>query len=114
MRKRSSPGSFVAFDRERKVVACHAGAVVGHHDAPLSAAFGQNVDAGRAGIERILHQFLDHAGRPLDHLAGGDAIDDAFGQLADGHECGLIRNRWILPRSANSSESQGSENHAPV
>ena len=39
----------------------------------------------RAGVERVLDQFLDDARRPLDHLAGGDAVDDAFGQLADGH-----------------------------
>ena len=29
----------------------------------------------RAGVERVLDQLLDHAGRPLDHLAGGDAVD---------------------------------------
>ena len=39
----------------------------------------------RAGIERILDELLDHAGRPLHHLAGGDAVDDALGQLADWH-----------------------------
>ena len=39
----------------------------------------------RAGVERVLDQFLDHARRPLDHLAGGDAVDDGLGELADGH-----------------------------
>ena len=40
---------------------------------------------GRAGIERVLDQFLDDARRPLDHLARGDAVDEGFGKLADGH-----------------------------
>ena len=47
---------------------------------------------GRAGIERVLDQLLDHARRALDHLAGGDAVDDAFGELADGH--GVARANW--------------------
>ena len=75
----------MALDREREVVARHAGAVVGDADQPPAAAVGHDLDARRAGVERVLDQFLDHARRPLDHLAGGDAVDDAFGELADGH-----------------------------
>ena len=30
--------------------------------------------ARSAGIQRVLHQFLDHGGGPLDHLARRDAI----------------------------------------
>ena len=52
---------------------------------PPAAAVGEHVDAARAGIERVLDQLLDHARRTLDHLAGGDAVDDGFGKLADGH-----------------------------
>ena len=55
----------------------------------------------RAGVERVLDQFLHHARRALDHLAGGDAVDDGFGQLADGHRCPLrrigLRRRVSLP-----------------
>ena len=68
----------VALDREREIVARHADAVVADADQPAAAAVGQNLDAGRAGIEGVLHQFLDDARRPLDHLARGDAVDDAF------------------------------------
>ncbi len=38
-----------------------------------------------AGVERVLDQLLDHAARPLDHLAGGDAVDGLGAELADGH-----------------------------
>ncbi len=78
----------VALDREREIVARHAGAVVGDADQAAAAAVGDDLDLGRAGIERVLDQLLDHARRPLDHLAGGDAVDGGFGELADGHGSG--------------------------
>ena len=34
----------------------------------------------RAGVERVFDQFFQGAGRPLDHLARGDAIDELGGQ----------------------------------
>ena len=78
-------GGGVALDRQRQVGARHALAVVGDANQPPAAAVGEHVDAARAGIERVLDQLLDHARRTLDHLAGGDAVDDGFGELADGH-----------------------------
>jgi ribosome-associated protein len=44
-----------------------------------------DIDARGAGIERVLDQLLDASRGPLDHLAGGDAIDQALGQTSDGH-----------------------------
>src|SRR5262249_42348930 len=81
----------VALDRQREVVMRHAGAVVADADQPAAAAIGDDLDAGRAGIERVLHEFLDHARRPLPHLARRDAVDDAFGELAYGHLSSLRR-----------------------
>ena len=63
----------------------HALAVVGHANKSPPAAVGEDIDAARPGIERVFDQFLDHAGRSLDHLARGDAIDGGFRELADGH-----------------------------
>ena len=37
------------------------------------------------GVERVLDQLLHGAGRPLDHLARGDAVDRAFGEPANLH-----------------------------
>ena len=88
MASRSSPASLEVAWRstaQLQIGAGHALAVVGYADQPAAAAIGEHVDAVRAGVERVLDQFLDDAGRPLDHLAGGDAVDDRFGQLADGH-----------------------------
>ena len=75
----------MAFDGERKVSLRHAAAVVGDADPASAAAVGEHIDAARAGIDRVLHQLLDHARGALDHFAGGDAVDDLFGKLADGH-----------------------------
>ena len=75
----------MALDRQRQVGAGHALAVIGHANEATAAAVGEHVDARGAGIERVLDELLDHACRALDHLAGGDAVDDGFGKLADGH-----------------------------
>jgi hypothetical protein len=86
----------VALDGEREIGAGHAGAVVADADQPAAAAVGQNLDARRAGVESVLYEFLHDARRPLDHLARGDAVDDAFGKLADGHRRYLVANRRVV------------------
>ena len=47
--------------------------------------FQFDIDAGGAGIDRVLDQFLDHRRRPLDDFAGGDLVDEGVGKLADRH-----------------------------
>jgi hypothetical protein len=69
----------VALDREFKIGACHTLAVVGHPDHPPASAVCEYINAMSASVERILDQFLHDARRPLDHLAGCDAIDDGLG-----------------------------------
>ncbi len=83
-------GGGVAIDREREIGRGHAAAIVGDADPPPSAAVGEDIDPAGAGVDGVLDQFLDHAGGPLDHFAGGDAVDDLFGKLADGHGCGRL------------------------
>ena len=97
----------VAIHRQRQIGVRHAAAVVGDADAPPPAAVGENVDRRGAGVERVLDQFLDDAGRPLDHFAGGDAVDDGFGELANGH-AGFRRQfarHANLSRGANASDA---------
>ena len=100
----------VALDRQRQIGARHALAVVGDADEPPPAAVGEDVDAARAGIERVLDQFLHHARRPLHHLARGDAVDDGFGELADGHRrlgCGSVVESSGARSRANSEMANG-------
>ena len=88
-------GGGVALDRESEIGVGHAAAVVGDGDLSPAAAVGENIDPARAGVDGILDQFLDHARRTLDHLAGGDAVDDLFGQLSDGHSGSLVEEQLI-------------------
>ena len=75
----------MALDGQRQLIARQAVAIVGHQDAGEAAAVGLDFQARSPGVQGVLHQLLDRAGRPLDHLAGGDAVDQLHGQAMDGH-----------------------------
>ena len=75
----------MAGDRQLELAGRDAGAVVADADQRQPAAGGDDLDPRRTGVERVLDQFLDHARRTLDHLAGGDLVDHRFGKLADRH-----------------------------
>ena len=75
----------MARERERELVARDAAAVVAHAAKRDAAGLDLDLDAARAGVEAVLDQFLDHRRRPLDDLAGGDLVDELFGQDPDGH-----------------------------
>lgn len=73
-------GGGVAFDGQRQLVRRHPMPVVGDQDPRQPAAVGLDLDPRGTGVERILDQFLDGAGRAFDHLAGGDAVDGFRGR----------------------------------
>ncbi len=75
----------MTLDRQRQLVAIHADAVVADDDEALPAFLQRDVDAGRAGIDRVLDQLFERGRRTLDDLAGGDAIDERFRQKANRH-----------------------------
>ena len=64
----------MGFEAQQGVVAVHAATVIRHLDQALATEAGLHPDAPGTCVQRILHQFFDHGGRALDHLAGGDAI----------------------------------------
>ncbi len=73
----------VALHGQGEVVGAHAAAVIDHLDALDAAAGERDRDARRPGVERVLDQLLDRRRRTLDHLAGGDAVDQRLRQQAD-------------------------------
>ena len=73
----------MAFEAKQRVVAAHAGAVIGHADEAAPAGLDFHRDARRPGVERIFNQFLHDTGRPLNHLAGGDLVGDLLGKQPD-------------------------------
>ena len=97
----------MAIDRQRQIADGHAAAIVGDADPPPAAAVGEDVDPAGAGIDGVFDQFLDHAGGPLDHFAGGDAVDDLFGKLADGHGCWATRGNGQANLVAFADQREG-------
>ena len=63
----------------------NAAAVVGNADLGNSAFADGDDDTGRAGVQRVFHQLLDHRCRAFDDLAGRDLGGDVRGKLLDGH-----------------------------
>ncbi len=77
----------MALDRQLDLLGGHAAAIVGHRYERAPTVAQIDVDVARAGVDGVLDQFLDRGRGTLDHLAGGDAVDQGFGQAADGR-CG--------------------------
>ena len=63
-----------------------AGPIVAGADEFLASFLEFEDDACGLGVDGVFEEFLDDAGRPLDDLAGGDLVDQGFGQNPDrGH-----------------------------
>ena len=73
----------MAFEAEQRVVAAHAGAVVGHADEAAPTGLDFDGNARGPGVERVFNQLLHDTGRALNHFAGGDLIGDLLGEQAD-------------------------------
>lgn len=63
-------GSGMPLEREPCIGLRHSLAVINYLDGRAACVGYQHIDVLRFGINRILHQFLDDRGRPLDDLAG--------------------------------------------
>jgi len=70
--------------RHGKLVARDAVAVIGDAHLLDPAGLEPDVDGRGAGVECVFQQLLQHRGGALDHLAGGNLVDQGIGQLADG------------------------------
>ena len=71
-----------------RVLPTHAGPVVADPDEAAAAVLQIDLDAFRAGVQRVLDQLLDHGSGALDDLAGGDLIGERRVEQVDaGHGC---------------------------
>ena len=73
------------FHAEREVGFVEPMPVVDDPDQPAPAGFDRDLDRFRASVKRVLDELLDRRGRPLDHLARGDAVDGQGIELANWH-----------------------------
>ena len=76
----------MALDREAQLLGIHAVTIIGDLDQGATAILQRHIDAPRPGIDGVFHQFLDRGSRPLDDLAGGDAVDDVGREKANRHK----------------------------
>ena len=74
----------MTLEGEAKVGGGHAATVIGNAYALATALFELDRDPPRARVNGVLQEFLDDRRRPLDHLPGGDSIDDLRWQDAYG------------------------------
>jgi len=68
----------VLLKHQRRVVLRYARAVIRHTNLTDTAACNADADGTGTCIDRIFHQFLDDAERPLNDLASGYFIRHAF------------------------------------
>ena len=73
----------MALQREARVFAVHARAVVADTDQCLAAVFQLYPHRLGTGIERVLDQLFHHGCRSLDDFTGGDLIRDVSRQQLD-------------------------------
>ena len=73
----------VGLKRQGQVVGGHPHAVVGDPDQIFAPALDAHVNPRRTRVDGVFEQLLDHARRPLHHLARGDLVHDRLRQLTD-------------------------------
>ncbi len=72
--------SRMPLQREYGILFAHAATVVHHLDQLTAAALDDNGHMAPAGVDGVFHQLFDHRRRPVDHLAGGDLVNQVFRQ----------------------------------
>ena len=70
----------VAHQRQRQIIPGDALAVVAHAQQLDAAAFQLHRDVRRTGVQAVFQQFFQGCSGTLDHLSGGDLIDEQVGQ----------------------------------
>ena len=69
----------VARHGQGQLLGRYAATIVRNFDQRFAAIDQAQSDVGRARIQRVFQQLLDHRCRPLDHFAGGNLADELVG-----------------------------------
>jgi hypothetical protein len=64
----------MALNTQLRILGGHARAVVAYANQTQSAFFNLDADPTCAGVDRVLDQLFDYAGRTLDDFASGDLV----------------------------------------
>ena len=97
----------VALDAQREVAFVHAAAVVGDADQREATRRRDDLDLGRASVERILDELFHDARGAFNHLARSDAIHGFRTELANGHVvwCFRIYPGCKVPRLGSAKKA---------
>ena len=108
MRHEVAVGDFrrrVPLDAEGEIGFVHAAPVVGDADEPAPAGLDRDLDPFRPGVERVLDQFLHRRGRPLDHFARSDAVDEQGIETANWHGATSPRRDYRIDGGAGEARA---------
>lgn len=75
----------VALHGKRKFGSGNTVTIIENSNEARSARFDIDINRVSSGIERVLDEFFDERGRPLDHFARSDLIDERTRQQANRH-----------------------------
>jgi hypothetical protein len=73
----------MAFEGQDRIVAHHAGAVIGNFQEPAAACFHVNYDMSRTGVNSILDEFFGNRRWPFDNFARGNLVGNMVWQNAN-------------------------------
>ena len=77
---RAELGGGMPFKGKQRVITHHAGAVIGQADELSAASLDVDADSGRARVESIFEQLLDHRGGTVDNFSGRDLVRHLIGK----------------------------------
>ena len=69
--------------RQGQLLRVHAETIIANTNEAAPAIQKRDFDARGPSIHRILGQFLDHTGRPFNHLTRRNAVDGGFRKPAN-------------------------------
>lgn len=79
-----------------ETVGGNAGTVVDDLKPFLTEILESDLDAGGAGVQAVLDEFLDGGREVEDYLSGADSVDDSLGDGLDGLR--FNRRHWCFRR----------------
>ena len=89
----------VTLQTQQRLISGHALPIIIDNHLRLTPAGEVYGHAPGTSVERVLQQFLDHRGGPLNHFAGGDLVSDRIFQDADG------RHSYFLAGATSSAHA---------
>ncbi len=83
--KRSNLAGRMPLEAQRQFITAHTRTVIHYAYCPLAALLQFDFHPVCTRVQTVFHQFLDHRGRPLNHFAGGNLVNQVVWEWFDVH-----------------------------